>query len=54
MEKYRHRCVDMKEQRETRIRRLTDLVRDGSYSIDEESLADAILRHLGQDIPKEP
>jgi hypothetical protein len=47
MNRTKKRCNRGYEEREDKIRRLTELIQKNEYIIDPELLADAILRHLG-------
>ncbi|MCS6912325.1 MAG: flagellar biosynthesis anti-sigma factor FlgM [Myxococcales bacterium] len=51
MDTRKHRCQRDAAEREERIRRITEQIRNDEYVVDAELLADAILRHLGMLAP---
>jgi anti-sigma28 factor (negative regulator of flagellin synthesis) len=51
MKKSKKQCQPGKENREDKIKRLSELIKNNQYVIDPELLADAILKHLGMAAP---
>ncbi len=51
MKDSKKQCRAERESREEKIKRLSELIKNNEYVIDPETLADAILKHLGMDEP---